>query len=757
MNNRNTEVDEISFQKLIEIPLQHKTLIIIFTILSTIIAYTYIYFHPNIYQATTTLEISVKKNAPGVKDILTSALSQESTNMDTEMEIIKSRFVAKKALEDVDFINHYYGVKNYKKIELYKKTPFKIDLRKGYGIEFHIYPLTDNTFTLEVEKLKDNETLSSHTYYRELQYKNWIKNKYFEIRVNKISKLSYKHYIYKTYKVKKIIDKLRKKLNVKPATPKASIVVISFEDNIAKRAQEYVNAIAKAYLQQSIARKTKEASLKLSFIDKQLKEISKNLKVSENKLSRYKKKTNTIDLSKKAEILVQRVTKLEAQLQEISLKRKVIELLYKQVKSGYGIENISFIGIGKDGNSVIYMVQQLQNAIIKKKMLLQEYTNAHPEVIKVTSSIIQLKHSIFKNIKAMLKIIKKREAFLKKEIAKANRVIETLPEDEKVLTNLKRKFLLNEKIYSYLLEQRSKSSIVKASTISSNRIIDKATLPDKPIKPKKKLVLILGTIGGFILGIVFAFLKYLINDKIESKEELEKSLELPIIGTIPHTNESVDGIAVSKMEKSIIAEGFRTVRTNLQFMVRDEKKIISVTSTISGEGKTFVSVNLATIISMTGQKTIILNLDMRKPTLHKKFKLKNLKGMSTFLSGKSLLYEVVQKTQYENLDVITSGPIPPNPSELVNNKAFGDLIGRLKEVYDVIVIDTPPIGLVSDARVVMDFSDINIYIFREGYSRKKFIDSANKLKEDGIKGLGVIYNDVSIDGGSYYGYGYYSN
>jgi len=757
MNNRNNEVDEISFQKLIEIPLQHKTLIIIFIILSTIVAYAYIYFHPNIYQATTTLEISVKKNASGVKDLLTSALSQESTNIDTEMEIIKSRFVAQKALEHVDFINHYYGVENYKKIELYKDTPLKVELKKGYGVEFNIYPLTKNTFKLEVKNLKNSKNQSNHSYYKELHYGEWIKNKYFEIKVNKINKLNYTHYIYKAYKINKIVDKLRKKLNVKPATPKASIVVISFEDNVAKRAKEYVNAIAKAYLEQSIARKTKEASLKLSFIDKQLKEISKNLKVSENKLSRYKEKTNTIDLSKKANILVEKVTKLETELQKVSLKRKVIELLYKQVKSGYGIENISFVGIGNDGNSIIYMVQQLQNAIIKKRMLLQEYTNAHPEVIKVTSSIIQLKHSIFKNIKAMLKIVKEREAFLTKEIAKENSVIETLPENEKVLTNLKRKFLLNEKLYSYLLEQRSESSIVKASTISSNRVIDKATIPDKPIKPRKKLVLILGAASGLVLGIIFAFLKYLINDKIESKEELEKNLEFPIIGTIPHINNIKNEIVVSKEAKSIVAESFRTVRTNLQFMVRDEKKIISVTSTISGEGKTFVSVNLATIISMTGQKTIILNLDMRTPTLHKKFKLKNLKGMSTFLSGKSLLYEIVQKTKYENLDVITSGPIPPNPSELVNNKAFGDLIGRLKEVYDVIIIDTPPIGLVSDARVVMDFSDVNIYIFRESYSKKKFIESANKLKEDGIKGLGVIYNDVSIQGGSYYGYGYYGN
>ena len=749
MTKKDYNVDEISFEKLIETPLQHKFLIIFLTILAGVLATVYLYFQSNIYKATSTLEISGKKAAPSVNDLLATALSQSSQNVDTEIEILKSHFVSKMALNKVDFIHHYYYVSNYKTIELYKDAPFKVELKKGYGVKFTIYSKKDNKFILEAKKRGEEE------FKKEFEFNQWINAPYFEIKISKIGDLKYDKYIFEAENIKSVLKYLDENLKVKQATPRASIIVISFEDNIAKRAKEYVDALAKAYLKQSIERKTKQATKRISFIDKQLKRITKNLKDSEDKLESYKKKTNIINLSSKAKSVVERAVKLESQLTAISLEKKVAKTLYEQVKSGRGLESISIVGMGPDGTSLIGKVEQLQQAIIKKRILLQDYTNAHPEVIKVTSSIYQLKRSILQNIKNTLKLLNGSEAFAKEALRKENKIISRLPKSEKILTNLKRHFLVNEKIYSYLLEKRSESSIVKASTISNNRIIDSAEVADKPVKPRKNLVVLGGALIGFILGIILAYLKDLTNDKIESKDNIEKVTTIPIIGSIPHIKSASNGIAVLNSPKSALSESFRTLRTNLQFMAREDTKVISVTSTISGEGKTFISVNLATIISLTGQKTVVLNLDMRKPTLHDKFGLSNYKGMSTYLSGKSLLYEIIQPSGYENLDVITSGPIPPNPSELINSRVFKDLIERLKAVYEVIILDTPPIGLVADARVIMDISDVNVYVLRENYSKKAFINNINKLKEDGIEGLGIVYNDISAskDG---YGYGYYT-
>ena len=750
MENKEYKVDEISFAKLIEIPLRHKILVISLTIISTIIAAIILYFQPNIYKATSTLEISAKSANPNINDLLATALSQNSQNIDTEIEIIKSHYVAKMALKQVDFINHYYYVNNYKTTEIYSKdAPFSVELKKGVGVKFTIYPKDNNSFILEAKK-KGQEDFKTQAKFGE-----WIKGPYFKIKIDKKGEFKYKKYIFEAISLKEALKYIDKNLNVKQINPRASIILISFEDNVAKRAKRYVDALASSYIKQSIERKTQEATKRIEFIDKQLKEIMKNLKYSEDRLANYKKKTKIVNLSTKAKSLVESASKLEADLTKISLQREVIQALYNQVSSGRGLESISIVGIGPDGSSLISMVQRLREAIIKKKMLLQDYTNAHPEVIKVTNEIVQLKRSILNSIRNMLKLLQEREAFLRDKLNKANSKISTLPKSEKILTNLQREFLVNEKIYSYLLEKRSEASIIKASTISSNRIIDKAELEDKPVKPKKKLFIIGGALIGFVLGLILAYLRDFLSDKIESREDVEKLTTVPIVGVVPHSDKANGGIIVLNEPKSAIAESFRVLRTNLQFMIKDESGIISVTSTISGEGKTFASVNLATIISMTGQKTIIVNTDMRKPTLHQRFGLSNHVGLSTYLSGKSLLYEIIQQSQYENLDVISSGPIPPNPSELINSKAFKELLDRLKSVYDMIILDTAPVGLVADARVIMNLCDVNLYILRESYSKKVFIKNINKLKEEGVKGLGIVYNDVHSNKESY-GYGYYS-
>lgn len=752
MDNRVNEVDEINLKALIDIPLKYKYLVISTIIISLLAAVAYIYFQPKVYKATATLEINVKKEAPTINDLLASAITEGSRNIVTEMEIIKSRFVAEMALKKVDFLNHYYYVDNFRKIEYYKDAPFKAEVKKGRNIKFTIYPKGDNKFELAVKKLPDGTKIDFH---KTAEFGSWIKTPYFEIKITKTGELKHKKYLYILNDIKSIVDELRKRTSVKRAMPKASVIIISFEDNVAKRAQEYVNALAEAYLKQSIETKTKQASKRIEFIDKQLQEITKNLKESQNRLADFKKRSNIVNLSSKTKAVIERASKIEGQLAEISLKKEVMQALYNQVKSGYGIESISIVGMGNDAGSLLAMVQKLQDAVVKKKMLLQDYTNAHPEVVKVTNEIMQLKRSILRSIRTMLKLIKEKEAFLKHELKKENKLIASLPKNEKILSNLKRRFLVNEKIYSYLLEKRSESAIIKASTISSNRIIDRAIEPQKPIKPNKKLALGLGAGIGFLLGIVLAYFKSMISDKIESKEDIERLTTVPVVANIPHIKKGADNVVVLKETKSLVAESFRTLRTNLQFMMKNSDKIITVTSTIASEGKTTVAVNLAAIISIAGKRCVILNLDMRKPTLYKRFKLSNSKGVSTYLAGKSLLYEIIQKSLYENLDVITSGPIPPNPSELINSEEFKELIRRLKDIYDVIILDTPPIGLVSDARMVMNFSDINIYIVREGYSKKEFISGINKLKEEKVKNLCIVFNDVKEISSKGYGYGYY--
>jgi capsular exopolysaccharide synthesis family protein len=290
-------------------------------------------------------------------------------------------------------------------------------------------------------------------------------------------------------------------------------------------------------------------------------------------------------------------------------------------------------------------------------------------------------------------------------------------------------------------------------------VVDKALLPKKPIKPKKKLMVVIGLILGLILGIAYAFFREFLDDTVKNEEDISRGTNAGLLGVVPKMGRVARGgtLQVFDAPKSEVAESFRNIRTNLQFMAPEaESQVIAVTSTIAGEGKTTISANLAGVISMTGKRVIILNLDMRKPMLHKEFNLRNNEGISTVLSNHALLADVIQHTAYENLDIISSGPVPPNPSELIQSKRMDDVIDKLKNVYDVIIMDTPPIGVVTDAYTLIHLADATVYVIRSEFAKKGFLKNVEKLyRTEGVNGLGVVLNDVNMKKYAYgYGYGY---
>jgi capsular exopolysaccharide synthesis family protein len=334
------------------------------------------------------------------------------------------------------------------------------------------------------------------------------------------------------------------------------------------------------------------------------------------------------------------------------------------------------------------------------------------------------------------------------------KMLQNLPQNERKLADLLRNYQVNEKIYSYLLEKRAATAIAKASIVSDNRVIDPALVPTAPYKPKKSMIMAIGAILGLILGIVAALLKEFLSTKIKTREDVEKLTSVPIIGTVPHFKKKDDILKTLHSPKSSVAEAFRAIRTNLKFIAPDKLQVIVVTSTVSGEGKTTVASNIAGIFSVAGKKTVLVNLDMRKPSLHKIFEVKNEYGISNVLANEKDLKDVIQPTKYKNLDIILSGSIPPNPGELIQSKKMDEVIIKLREDYDIVVFDTPPVGLVVDALHVLEKSDANIYLFRANYSKKEFVNMLNDLKEKNIKGLSAVINDISVKYGNYYGYGY---
>ncbi|NPA59317.1 MAG: polysaccharide biosynthesis tyrosine autokinase [Epsilonproteobacteria bacterium] len=747
--------DEIDIKEIFWIISRYKWMIIFFTIIFGLGSGYYAYFKPNIYKATATVEVGLSQRISS-GDILSMATDPGRLNPDTEKAIITSRFLAKKASKEVDRTHHYYTKIKLKQVELYKNSPFRVGMNSGFGIKFYFYPIDEKHYRL-VAKDKD------WSFDKKLEYDKEIKNKHFHINITKVSKPEASKYTF-------IIDNPNiinpGNVDVQQTSKYSRILAISYEDNVPLRAKEYVNALAKAYIQQNIEKKTKEASKKLEFIDNQLKYITQNLRASAIKIEDFKKKAKTINLSSKAESIIKTISQKDAKLSEVSMKEEILNNLYNSVKKGKNLESLAIVGLGEGEASLSDMVTKLQDAILKKKLLREDYTEMYPEVRKLTKTIYQLKKIIISTIKNMQKSIQEQKALLQREIDKQQLLLDKLPADERMFGQLKRKFAVNEKIYSYLLEKRSETAIIKASTVSKNRIIDEALSPKKPIKPKRKLIVFIGLIMGFIFGILVAFIRNYLDDTIKNEDDISHLTNVPVVGLIPHMKENADKLSILSSPKSSVAESFRNLRTNLQFMVSYRgAQVIAITSTISGEGKTTLAVNLSAVMSIADKKTIILNLDMRKPTLHEKFDIPNKKGMSSLLSGNATLTEVIQKTKYKNIDVITSGPIPPNPSELIQSPLMEKLIYKLKEHYDVVILDTPPIGLVTDARTLMHLADTSLYVIRVEYSKKEFLKTVNFLASlEEIRSLGIILNDIPLGkkgygyGYSYgYGYGYYED
>jgi len=744
--------EEITLKDILRILHRYRYMIIFFILIFGLVSGYIAYFKPNIYKAVTTVEVGLGKGDES--DIVSKAIEPGRLIADTEKEIIRSRYLAEKALKKVDFTHRYYTTRNLREIELYKDSPFEVGMLKGYGVSFNLYPVDDKHYRLEVENAVDQNG-TAWQYDKVHLYGDEVVNKHFHLNVVRTGRTADDAYRF-------VISRKNRpagSVSVAQMTRASTILHITYEENVPLRAQEYSIALAEAYITQNIEKKTKQASLQLGFLDKQLNEITENLKGSAVKIEEFKKSANTVSLSTKAENIIRKMSDAEAKLEAIRIESEMLENLYKQVKKGKNLETISVAGMESSGSAALSdKIAQLQDAIIKKKLLREDYTEMYPGVIKLRKQIAELKKIIISTISNLRENLKEKQDLLKKSIARYQKELNEIPADERMYGQLQRKFAVNEKIYSYLLEKRSETAIVKASTVSKNRIIDRSLLPSSPVKPKRILIVLIGIVLGLILGIVIALVRYYFDDTLQSEEELETMLgETPLLGAIPHIKQDSDKLKVLLSPKSALAESFRNLRTNLQFMnVRKKSHVIAVTSTISGEGKTTICVNLAAIMSIADKKTIIVNLDMRKPTLHEKFGLSNVQGMSTLLSHASSLGSVIQKTEYSNLDVITSGPIPPNPSELIQGDFIEKVIEKLREVYDVIVIDTPPIGLVTDARTLMHLADTSIYVLRAGYSKRGFLSTVRQLsamKE--IHGLSIVLNDVKADRHGYgYGYGY---
>ncbi|MEA3373229.1 MAG: polysaccharide biosynthesis tyrosine autokinase [Campylobacterota bacterium] len=767
-DNTQRDEDEIDIREILTILKRYKLSIVLITLSITLISGMVAYFSPDIYRASTTFSISSDEGRyGGQKDILTMAAGPSGSSSENDIAMLQSSFLAEKALKNLNLGTRYFTKERYKTHELYKSSPFVVATRylspKAAGVKFQLAPVNEDTFWLTIEPSKKTKIFNFVQSFftpipdseQPLSYKEMhsfdapISTPWFEIEVKRVHKLQDQPYFFTIVPNASMTGYIGSGLSVFPASEEGMIVQIDYEDTVALRAKETLDAILHAYEEENLLQKTQSASKKLNFIDEQLKGISSALKSSSRELRQYKSKRVGVPLNQKTAIAAEKITAYQTEIDELNIQIELFENTLTFIELGNDLKNVN-LGNTIDTEPINLMINQIIEGDDEQSILLLDFTELHPDVIRITEKLRKLKERLIQTVKSTLDRFKKRRKAITLLLEKEQKNLESLPQQQEDLGSLSRGFMVNENIYSYLLQKRAETAVVEASKISTIQMIEPSYYPALPVKPKRLFMIIVGFILGLIVGIGTAFIRAYSITTVQTVEDIEKLTSIPIYGALP--------LLPARKHKHLYLEALRVLRTNLEFLDNKGKsRLITFTSSVPTEGKTTTISELGKILAKGHKKVIILDLDLRRSRLHEKFSLENTAGMSTLLAHRHDLKAVLQHTDHNNLHVITSGPTPPNPSELIMSNSLDELITALLKAYDYVLLDTPPIGFVADAMITMHKSDINIIVLRAGYSKKAYIENINKFVKQHDLNAGFVLNGMKMESSSGYGYGYGSD
>lgn len=555
------------------------------------------------------------------------------------------------------------------------------------------------------------------------------------------------------------VAKLRKDIKAAEVGKKTNVISVTYRNRDPLLARDVVNTLVQTYLDLGLAIKAEEATRTIGFVEDQLKGIRTELDEAEKNLESYKSASGVIQLDTEAQNLIKTLTDAEKHKAETTLQRKQTEFALGSLKDARRSGAVYSPAVLRDDPLVAGMASRLAELEVQKKGLLSENTESHPGVKAVQAQIEELQKKIQSTYETSLQGMVKQEQNISQEIAKHDSQLKKLPLAERDLARLMRLSKVNADIYTFLLQKHEEARIARASTISNVNVVDPAIAADKPISPKKAKNLAMGMIVGLMLGAGLCFFREYLDDTLKDPEQVKRILGMPLLAAIPFITSKAGtaGMISHDSPKSPASEAFRSLRTGLHFCaLKKIKKVMLVSSTLSGEGKSTVSSNLAITLAQTGAKVLIVDCDLRRSTLHEKFDQQVGRGLSEILAGDITAVEAIQSSKVEGLHLLQAGTTPPNPSELLGSDAMSLLIGEMREVYDHIIIDAPPVLAVTDAPLLTQISDVVIMVLEVGrVPAKAALRTREMLIAAAAPVAGIVLSDKSSRSGGYgYGYGY---
>ncbi len=762
--------DEIDLREIVK-PYFRKWWWFILSIIVTLaLAIVYIKITTPIYDIRSTVLIRDVKKSPldfGMISDLSSFGGKAPSTVNNEIEIFKSKKLIKDVVQRLELQTNVFSEKDFKKQELYNETsPFliKIISEKFYKkpkIEPVEVLLKGNSIELTSEDFK-NPIITSYNKTVSLPYANLIivKNpKFNKLKAEKkIGKLSFQ---YQTQS--KTITNIQKIFDASLVDKDATVIGLNIKHENIEKGEAIINTLVDVFNNDATNDKNSESQKTKEFIDERISLISTELGNVETEKERFKSANQITDIAAEAQLNLGTSASTRARLldteTQLAISNDLIDYLSKQASN-----QVLPSAVGLSNPTASANITMYNELIIERNILLENATPQNPTVIELSKQIANVRLALMDNLvknRRNLTVIRNQ---MQNEQDVVTSKIRKIPTQEKMFRNIERQQSIKENLYLILLQKREETAISLANTTPKARIIDYAYAFEKPISPKKLVILSVALIFGFLIPFAFIYLKQLFDNKIKSKQDIEKLSPTSVLGEVPRLEKGQNEL-VGLNDLSPMAEALRILVTNMNFILlkKDFGKVLFVTSSVKGEGKTFVSINLALTLATPKNKVIIIGSDIRNPQLQRyNSASKGLKGLTEYLHDKSMKLEDVIHTSSFNpyCDIIYSGSIPPNPTELLSNGRYAEMIDDLRSRYNHIILDTAPLMLVTDTFLFANMADATLYVTRSGYSEKIFIDYANRqIETKKIKNVGFVLNDVGKDNfgyGNKYGYGYHA-
>ncbi|HQG77402.1 MAG TPA: polysaccharide biosynthesis tyrosine autokinase [Bacteroidales bacterium] len=781
-HNQNINIqEETDLKRIVRVFTKHYWQFIFFLFAAMACAFFINRYKTPVFKISSSLLIKENRNqtaSTNVNDFLNSNMFGRNQNFQNELWVIKSYPIIEETVNNLGLVITYYTKGKFSYYEAYETIPFKISFLQDHsqpiGVKFNIDFDNDSLFTIHASGKKVsfyNFARKEATHFKAKwdfsgHYKigDVIENDDLTFVVERSEFTNYAFdpkitYAFNFKPVSAQINSLKGKLSFNLVDRLATVIKITHKSELPTKGIDVVNELMSVYSQQNLQKKNHLATVTIQYIEKQLGAISDSLTQTEDHLQNFRASNQLLDISNQAAGLSASYLELQNQLAEMIAKKKYYDYIIELLKEDNFSNLMLPASIGISDPILNNMMSELVSAQAQRSNLIENNQERNPLVQKLTIQIETLKKTISDNVSTFSKSTSVSIDDMNKRVKRVENEISRLPATQRRLGSIERKYRLNEAIYNYMMEKHAEAKIAQASNLPDDIVIEPAKMEGEgPVSPNALINYLIAAIFGIAFPFSLIMFKNAINNKIESQEDIEKLTDSPLLGKIAHSRYKTNNV-MHEFPRSNLAESFRALRTNLDFYIREhQKKIILVSSSLEHEGKSFVSLNLAMSYAQLGRKTILVDMDLRKSKNYFQESDMTREGLSSYMVDRAKLENIILQSPNDRLDYIQSGILPPNPVELLALEQTSKLIAKLKEKYDIIVLDSPPLAQVTDAYLLMNLADLKIIVTRQGYTPKNVFSLVMKdLNQKNVEKSCIVLNDNRIFGEQYgYGYGYYN-